>query len=319
MNVMVSVLVTAYNKGKYIRQALESVMQQKTNFPIEVIIGEDCSTDGTRAIVKEYEEKYPAIIKPVYLKSNVGVVRNTFEICFPRLTGKYVALLDGDDYWIDPLKLQKQVDFLEANPDFALCWHSHIEVTNKGVEEPFKDELHRDVSTIEDICEYSFIPVASVVFRNHLIKKFPDWIYTKGIYQDWPLFVLLAEQGKIKRLPGYMSFYRTNGEGAYSGLPELKRRKKNIRMMKLMNAHFMGKYQKHFHRHWGWDANLIFYWDSFLYFSQKRQFLKACYYAFKVITTLKFSRKNPYTITRMGTIKQLMLTLFVPKKDELLI
>src|ERR1017187_3141169 len=94
----VSIIMPAYNCEKYIRQAVESVLQQNTNFPIELIIGEDSSTDNTRAIVQEFENKYPRIIKPIYLESNVGVVRNRFEFCYPKLSGKYIACIDSDDY-----------------------------------------------------------------------------------------------------------------------------------------------------------------------------------------------------------------------------
>ena len=122
-NMMVSVICNTYNHGPYVRDALEGFVTQQTNFPFEVLVHDDASTDNTADIIREYEAKYPEIIKPIYQTENqysqkVRIDR-TFQI--PRITGKYVAVCEGDDYWTDPMKLQKQVDFLESHPDYSLC------------------------------------------------------------------------------------------------------------------------------------------------------------------------------------------------------
>lgn len=121
----VSILCLAFNHEEYIRDAIEGFLMQKTSFPFEVIINEDCSTDRTAEIIREYELKYPNIIKPIYHKKNVysqGININA-KYMLPLATGKYVALCDGDDYWTDPYKLQKQYDALEENPDCLMCLH----------------------------------------------------------------------------------------------------------------------------------------------------------------------------------------------------
>ena len=123
---LVSVNMITYNHEKYIAQAIEGVLLQKTNFKIELIIGEDGSPDGTAKIVKEYAEKYPDIIVPVVREKNIGMIENVIDI-YKRCQGKYVAVCEGDDYWIDPLKLQKQVDFLEENEDYGLV-HTNYQV-----------------------------------------------------------------------------------------------------------------------------------------------------------------------------------------------
>lgn len=123
-NTIVSVCMITYNHENFIREAIDGVLMQKTDFSIELIIGEDCSTDSTRKIVSEYAEKYPKIIRPLLPDKNLGMSKNflkTLKAC----TGKYIALCEGDDYWTDPNKLQKQVDFLEANEEYSICSHRY--------------------------------------------------------------------------------------------------------------------------------------------------------------------------------------------------
>jgi glycosyltransferase involved in cell wall biosynthesis len=121
-NIKVSVWMITYNHQNYISQAIESVLMQKTNFDFEIVIGEDCSTDNTRDIVKDYEIRHPKIIKAIYQEKNVGAMANAFKFTLPMCRGEYIAFLEGDDYWIDPFKLQKEVDFMEQNREFGLVY-----------------------------------------------------------------------------------------------------------------------------------------------------------------------------------------------------
>ena len=126
---LVSVSTITYNHAKFIRKCIEGVLNQKVDFLIEYLIHDDCSTDGTIDIIKEYAEKYPNIIKPIYEKENQyskGGPWGSAVWNYPRAQGKYIALCEGDDYWTDPLKLQKQVDFLESNPDYTCCFHCYL-------------------------------------------------------------------------------------------------------------------------------------------------------------------------------------------------
>lgn len=126
-SIVVSISCITYNHAPYIRQCIDGFLIQQTNFAFEVLIHDDASTDGTTEIIKEYEAKYPDIIKPIYEEENQWVKgrRGSAVFNFPRARGKYIALCEGDDYWTDPLKLQKQVDFLEANPNFVICSHNY--------------------------------------------------------------------------------------------------------------------------------------------------------------------------------------------------
>lgn len=120
-NKKVSIVVATYNQEKYIRQTLESIVSQKANFEFEAIVGDDCSTDNNAQIIKEYAEKYPDIIVPILREKNLGMGGNTLDLMM-RATGEYIAFIEGDDYWIDEQKLQKQVDFLDAHPDYCACF-----------------------------------------------------------------------------------------------------------------------------------------------------------------------------------------------------
>ncbi|SDB46545.1 Glycosyl transferase family 2 [Pseudobutyrivibrio sp. YE44] len=120
-NKKVSVVVATYNQEKYIGHTLESIVSQKVNFEYEVIVGDDCSTDGNAAVIKEYAEKYPDIIVPILREKNLGMGGNVADLTM-RTTGEYVAFIEGDDFWIDENKLQKQVDFLDSHPDYVACF-----------------------------------------------------------------------------------------------------------------------------------------------------------------------------------------------------
>ncbi|HEY8895656.1 MAG TPA: glycosyltransferase [Niastella sp.] len=214
---MVSVCILTYNQERFIRQCLEGVMMQQTSFAFEVIIGEDCSTDNTRSIIKEYEERYPGIIKPIYHQKNVGPQRNAYEFCWPKLTGKYIAVCEGDDYWTDPYKLQKQVDFLEKNQEFVMCFHetNTVDENNSVIR---KVEIGHSNMVYEYDWKSIFgkqIATLSVVFRNHILTSHEDFIHTT--YGDLFLFTVLSRYGKLAELSFNGGNYRKHGGGTYGG------------------------------------------------------------------------------------------------------
>lgn len=137
--IMASISCLTFNHGAYIRQALDSFLMQKTNFEYEILVHDDASTDGTGEILREYGEKYPDKVKPLIQRSNQysqGIDNISGAFNFPRVRGKYIFMCDGDDYWISPDKMQKQVDYLEAHPDCTLCIHSaEIELVGKALTE----------------------------------------------------------------------------------------------------------------------------------------------------------------------------------------
>jgi glycosyltransferase involved in cell wall biosynthesis len=211
-NPVVSVCMITYNHESYIREAIEGVLMQKTNFPIELIIGEDCSTDNTRKIVREYENKYPEIIVAQYPETNRGMMKN-FTTVLQSARGKYIALCEGDDYWTDPLKLQKQVDFLEENPDCSFCFHASKTIRNNN---PVNYLIHKPKKIPADnkfeiknaiLNGGGFMATNSMVFhREHILKR-PDWM-NKSTVGDLPLMLHLASKGKIGYIDNVMSVYR---------------------------------------------------------------------------------------------------------------
>ena len=216
---LVSVCCITYNHEKYIADAIEGFLIQKTSFPIEIIIHDDASTDKTADIVRSYENKYPNIIKPIFQTKNQWSkgIRPSPTYVWPKALGKYIALCEGDDYWTDPFKLQKQVDFLEANPDYSLCFHDAIVLWEDKSQPPkyFCSKDQKETSTIEDVIEKYFIPSASMLLRKEYITPLPDWF--KDVYNgDWAIQMILSTKGKIKYIDELMSVYRKN-QGALSG------------------------------------------------------------------------------------------------------
>lgn len=222
MRKKVSCHIITYNQESFIAQCIDGVLNQQTNFPIEIVIGDDNSTDRTREIVLDYARRYPDIIK-----LNLRGVRGsgipgkenfmtTFEMC----DGEYISLCDGDDYWTDPLKLQKQVDFLEANPDYVLTFHKADILTPEG---NFMEDFitvvpdgYEDIETLARLGNYIHTP--TVVFRN-VIKELPLEFHDSPI-GDYFLYMILAEHGKIKYFDNVMAVYRY-GVGILSKMTSL--------------------------------------------------------------------------------------------------
>ncbi len=210
---MVSVLCTVYNHGLYVRDALEGFVSQKTNFPFEVLVHDDASTDDSADIIREYEEKYPDIIKPIYQTENQysrgGRITERFQV--PRITGKYVAFCEGDDYWVDPLKLQKQVDFLEQNPEYTMCAGSTIWLDMKTGTKKKKCQIEadRDISLEEIVLEKKgrVFQVSSVLVRADMYCNKPLWAKSFGV-GDLPLAILAATVGKVYMFSDVVSVYR---------------------------------------------------------------------------------------------------------------
>lgn len=220
---LVSICSITYNHAPFIRQCLDGMLMQKTDFPFEIIINDDCSTDGTTEIIKEYAEKYPAIVKPIFHKENQYQkgIRGMFQrFVFPKAQGKYIALCEGDDYWTDPLKLQKQVDFLESHPDYSLCFHNavvHYEGGNKG------DHLFANFDTgtfgRKELTDRWLAPTASFVFRKTVLEtELYDRVRKsdKLVYGDLPLIITASYYGKIKGQKDAASVYRKHDGGIMS-------------------------------------------------------------------------------------------------------
>ena len=241
---MVSVSLICYNQEKYISKAIDSVLMQKTKFDYEIVLSDDCSTDSTAEICKKYAEKYPDIIRLIKRDKNIGGVRNYLEN-YKLCKGKYISYLEGDDFFVDPYKLQKQVDFLEKNPDYAICC-GHVEVIDEYGE--FKGRLltsMKDTYTVNELCRCDFISTPTCMVRNHLIDTIPEWLFEfNGC--DWTFDIVNAEHGKIKFMDEILAAYRIHNHGEWSKLTEKERIKSVISMVEKVNKYTKYKYDKDF-------------------------------------------------------------------------
>jgi glycosyltransferase involved in cell wall biosynthesis len=197
-------MLKAYNHELFIAQAIESAIAQKTSFPFEIVVGDDCSTDRTLEIVREYQTKYPSRIRVIAHERNLGMTRNTMAL-YAQCRGEYVAWLDGDDYWTSPDKLQRQVDFLDVNTDCALCFHDTWIVKPDGSATRHVCDWHWS-GGIEDMLFRSRGTSSSCVYRK-VLNGFPAWFGTLS-YSDWALQVLHAERGAAAWLPEIYGVYR---------------------------------------------------------------------------------------------------------------
>ncbi len=200
-----------YNQEQYIAQAIESVLMQKTNFDFQLVIGEDFSTDSTRVICETYASQHPEKVKLLpTLSNNIGLINNylrTIKAC----DGKYIAICDGDDYWIDKLKLQKQVNFLETNPNCAIVGTNFKRLYSSGEIEVIEKERTKVNYNFEDLIFENMITSVTVMFKNfQKEERIPSWI-SKFPYGDWPTYLwAIKNTGDIRFLNDVTAVYRSD-------------------------------------------------------------------------------------------------------------
>jgi glycosyltransferase involved in cell wall biosynthesis len=245
----VSVSLVTYNQEKFISQAVESILMQKTNFDFEIIIGEDESQDNTRAILMGYKERYCDKImlllntrKDVIYIDGKPTGRWNFINNLSHAKGQYIALLEGDDYWLSPHKLQKQADFLDSHPECALCFHDVQIISEEGslisIQSP---RGKKQIYTIKDLLKGNFIHTCSVMYRKGLFEKFPDW-FSKTPLADWPLHIMNAQHGDIGHIDEVMGAYRVHGGGIHSSKSEMEQVKGMIEIYPYINAYLGYRY-----------------------------------------------------------------------------
>jgi len=240
MNPVVNVICTTYNQEKYIRKTLESLVCQKTNFHFEIIINDDASTDGNPDIIKEFEMKYPSIIKPTYqpVNQHSKLINVWFDVTFPKAKAKYIALCEGDDYWTDDTKLQQQYDFMEANPEYSCVFNNSIIVDEN---DNYISDFNK-YKPINPIPEKDIISkggnlsiTASMFFRNQ--TEYPKFLF-KAKSGDRALRLYLMTMGKFHFIDKKMSAYRKHDNGVTNG-GNVKIRiefiKSNIELLNLFN------------------------------------------------------------------------------------
>jgi len=228
---LVSIWMITYNHENYIREAIDSILMQEVDFDYEIVIGEDCSTDGTREILLEYAEQYPEKFKLLLHDKNLGLIENmltTFRAC----SGTYIATLEGDDFWTDPLKLQKQVDFLEEHEEYSMCYHAIDNVTSDGTyintfTEPY------DCTAVELMTGQFIMQTSSNMHRN-IDLIYPDAFREENLFDPF-LIHLYGFYGKAKYLSEIgPSKWRRHEKGLWSGQDDIAQTMLIIRCKRLM-------------------------------------------------------------------------------------
>lgn len=252
--VLVSICMITYNHESFIREAIEGVLMQKTNFAFELIIGEDCSKDRTREICIEYQNKYPEIIKLLLPEANLGVINNflqTVKAC----SGKYIALCEGDDYWTDPTKLQKQVEFLEKNKSqnvIAVVTNcSTSDLNGKLIQENrivIPPDNKSDIYNLHDFFRNNhFYPTLTILFESTYLK----WIATEmsrmsnPFLGDWILFVLLHSKGNVGFINEVTASYRINPNSVTHSVNAVNRWKADFTIRKQLIQVLPTEYHKY--------------------------------------------------------------------------
>jgi len=230
----VSILITTFNQEKVIEQAIDSVLMQETNFPYEIVLGEDASTDRTREIVTESRNQDRDKIR-LLLRNADEANRDrrlglggkiNYLTALRACRGEYIAILDGDDYFTSPHKLQRQADFLDTHPECVICFHNVLAVYEDGSKAPAKlcPPDQKPISDIEQLLWGNFIPTCSIMQRREPIVEIADWFLTARL-GDWPLNILKAQYGKIGYIDEVMAAYRVHVAGVWS----LRRRSHQLR------------------------------------------------------------------------------------------
>lgn len=215
-NPLVSICCIVYNHEPFLRECFEGFVMQKTTFPIEVLVHDDASTDHSTDIIREYTAKYPEIFKPIYQTENQyskGVdIISTYQ--FSRAQGKYIAMCEGDDYWTDPMKLQKQVDFLEENENYAICFHNVNVLSNDDNEKKIFSHLIEKKYSAREVYNKWTIPTCSCVFRSENLRYYTP--SSKVIFGDIHLFLSILEKGDAYCFNNKCAVYRRTDNGLSS-------------------------------------------------------------------------------------------------------
>ncbi len=239
---LVTLLCVTYNHEKYVSQTLDSFLMQETDFPFEIVIGEDCSTDKTRDVIKEYQEKYPRLIHLVTGPKNVKFANN-FSRALESCRGKYIAHCEGDDYWTDPKKVQIQTDFMEKHPEYVLCGHGAVKAPSSGV--PYGDILPHGkfFSSMHLIFSTKMAMGNQTRFWRNVIRKLPpEALHVTTV--DLFMWSMLGHFGKGICLDEIKpSVYRINETSIWTPLTERQRQKLRIQAYFWMSVYYARRFK----------------------------------------------------------------------------
>jgi len=232
----VSVYIQTYQQRAYIRDAIESVLAQRTPFELEILIADDCSTDGTRELLREYRDRHPDRIRLLLPERNLGPTE-IFGRAVGELRGRYVAWLDGDDYWTDPEKLVRQLEALREHPEWAGCFHdATVRQVDGGA--PDRSYVPADVSGsigFADLLRTNNVPSLSAMARGEYVRSLPEWVW-QGLWSDWLALLAIARHGDLGYLPETMGVYRVHAAGISAGLSRAEQLEEDLRFYELLGS-----------------------------------------------------------------------------------
>lgn len=238
--IKVSVIVLAYNRENFITNALDSIVKQKVDFPFEVVVGEDCSTDNTARICMEYQEKYPDIVKVTRNKENLGLLDN-FVSAYNRCKGEYIAICDADDFWINKHKLQIQADFLDQNKEYSACFHRALNYYQDDGSKSISNGLHQKKrNTVLDIINSNPVTFSTSMFRRGLFGEFPSW-FNQVKSNDFAVNVLNAEHGDFYFMNKIMTVYRRHRESVWGMSTFEKQALISVLSRQILIEHYRGR------------------------------------------------------------------------------
>lgn len=309
-NILVSVCCITYNHEKYITEAIESFLMQKTNFKYEILIHDDASTDKTPDIIRYYAAKFPEIIQPIFQTENQHSKQKRISACFvwPKARGKYIALCEGDDFWTNSSKLQTQVDYLESHPECSLATHAatYVKENGKSNGENLLRPAQKDsvLSAEEIISKEGLIPTASMMFPVHIVKNLPSWYYNAPV-GDYPLALICAHKGVVNYQNKAMSAYRRFVPGSWTETVlknKIKLRKHWFGMMqtlKMFDEYSSGKYSPVIKKKIKNHEQFLF-WEkekpSFSYISENKEIFRQLSFRDKFIFYLRICFPSIYKL-----------------------
>ena len=295
---LVSICCITYNHQRFIEECIESFLKQKTNFPVEIIIHDDASTDRTTEIIRDYYAKYPALFRPILQKENQyqqGKRRILLSNMVPTAKGEYIAICEGDDYWASPQKLQKQVDFLDQHPGYSLCGHRVMHIFGGSPEStPCPSPVQKESGTLEDILRWNYLPTCSVVYRTALGAELPAW-FTGLSHGDWPRWALLAQRGRIGFINEVMARYRVHSGGVWMGASVEARLAGLESTIKAIHKHLNKS-------HPGARRAALFT----LHLSGASQFYRQAHYAKTWTRLLRALASNPVAFAKSSEVRRLL-------------
>jgi glycosyltransferase involved in cell wall biosynthesis len=254
------VTITAYNSAKWLPRALDSVLKQRTDFPIEIVIGDDCSQDATLEIARSYRERYPDMIAVLGRSVNVGMQRNYYDT-FEHCRGRFIAWLDADDYWTDPEKLAIQVQALESDRSISVCCHPVRLVSHDGQDKGGRaPSLSAGRYGLSDIIHHNFISTPSVMFRNGIHRDLPQWYFDLAPLTDWPIWVLAALSGDILLLDRVMGDYVLTPDSSHSSKSALFKFSTDVRFYEHIESILPSKWHRLVRAEKGQRYESIAYW-----------------------------------------------------------